>query len=406
MTAEISSLGEYLRHERERRGITIEQVASATKIGVRTLHSLEGDHYADLPAKPFIRGFVISYCRFIGLDAKEVLSSYTDFIAKKSTERPNREGGHSGYAFEKRDGEQQSRTLLFVAIFSFTIVGGVAVLVLKPSLHHRKNSHIDRLRAAHVQGTEGVPADAALVVASVAKPGDGAHDGKNEQKPEQPVDPKAPATTPLVLKQNSLGLTAPEVSLSAQVGSAEAKPTPASSEAAPEPKPLKPATETVTQSEEKPTVDKVTESEKVGADPEDPLDSGHRLSSTDTHYRAVFKIKDDVWVRYQVDQKPVRKFIIRAGKSLVLKGKEKIIIQVSHPDRVEFSYNSHAFVEMDNSKSVHNKQGDATLVFPSEMAKGLESPFSDKKVLPKTIAKSPGKPFAPGENGPIESKTP
>ena len=35
------TLGEFLRQERERRGMTIEQVASATKINVRMLHALE-----------------------------------------------------------------------------------------------------------------------------------------------------------------------------------------------------------------------------------------------------------------------------------------------------------------------------------------------------------------------------
>src|SRR3954451_4240955 len=94
------SLGEFLRQEREHRCITIEQVASATKVGVRTLHSLEEDHYAELPAKPFVRGFVTAYCRFIGLDPKEVLARFDEYISSKSNERPNREAGHSGYAFE------------------------------------------------------------------------------------------------------------------------------------------------------------------------------------------------------------------------------------------------------------------------------------------------------------------
>src|SRR5689334_2016055 len=107
------SLGEFLRQERERRGITLEQVASATKIGVKNLHALEADHYVDLPAKPFIRGFVNSYCRFIGLDSKETLTRFGKFIDSKAADRPNREGGHSGYAFEKREGEQ-SRTVLWV----------------------------------------------------------------------------------------------------------------------------------------------------------------------------------------------------------------------------------------------------------------------------------------------------
>ena len=62
MTNEISpTLGEYLRSEREKREITIEQVASATKVGVRTLILLEADQYAELPVRPFVLGFVRSY---------------------------------------------------------------------------------------------------------------------------------------------------------------------------------------------------------------------------------------------------------------------------------------------------------------------------------------------------------
>src|SRR4051812_5772138 len=100
------TLGELLRQEREKKGMTIEQVASATKVGVRLLHSLEADQYTELPAKPFIRGFVISYCRFLCLDSKEVLSKFGDFITEKAHQRPNRDAGHSGYAFERKDGEQ------------------------------------------------------------------------------------------------------------------------------------------------------------------------------------------------------------------------------------------------------------------------------------------------------------
>src|SRR5947209_19798491 len=114
------SLGEYLRHERERRGITIEQLASATKIGVRQLHALESDHYSELPAKPFVRGFVTSYCRFIGLDPKETLARYHEFIEQKAQDRPTRDSGHSGYAFEKREGEQ-SRVILWIIMGCFLV---------------------------------------------------------------------------------------------------------------------------------------------------------------------------------------------------------------------------------------------------------------------------------------------
>src|SRR3989338_692112 len=90
--------GEFLRQEREKRGLTIDQVASATKVGIKTLHALEADLYAELPAKPFIRGFVTAYCRFLGLSPSEVLSQFGDYVAAKLKERPTRSSGHSGYA--------------------------------------------------------------------------------------------------------------------------------------------------------------------------------------------------------------------------------------------------------------------------------------------------------------------
>src|ERR1051326_5639459 len=134
------TLGEFLRQERERRGVTIEQVASATKINVRLLHSLEADHYADLPAKPFVRGFVTSYARFVGLNPREILTRFGDFIDQKAHDRPNREAGHSGYAFEKRE-SGENRTFLWFILGGFAVISAVIFIVLRPSLRHRHETH-------------------------------------------------------------------------------------------------------------------------------------------------------------------------------------------------------------------------------------------------------------------------
>ena len=150
------TLGEFLRHEREKRGITIEQVASATKISVRLLHALEADHYVDMPAKPFIRGFVTSYCRFVNLDPKEIITRFDRFIDSKSSERPSRDSGHSGYAFERREGEQ-SRTLLWIVMGVFIVIGAVLFLLLKPSFHHHHRGDLEKLKAAHGPSPSPLP---------------------------------------------------------------------------------------------------------------------------------------------------------------------------------------------------------------------------------------------------------
>ncbi len=61
-------VGRDLRHERERRGMTVEQVAKATRFSVRHLQSLEADLFDELPGGVLRKGLIRSYCRHLELD--------------------------------------------------------------------------------------------------------------------------------------------------------------------------------------------------------------------------------------------------------------------------------------------------------------------------------------------------
>lgn len=68
--------GESLRKAREERRISLKEIATATKIGVRFLEYIEADRHADLPAVVYIRGFVHEYARCLGLDPRSTAESY------------------------------------------------------------------------------------------------------------------------------------------------------------------------------------------------------------------------------------------------------------------------------------------------------------------------------------------
>jgi flagellar biosynthesis protein FlhG len=72
--------GEYnggrLRRSRIHRGIELKDIAGWTKINPTYLRFIEEDRYADLPAPVYVRGFVAAYAECVGLDAKQVASSY------------------------------------------------------------------------------------------------------------------------------------------------------------------------------------------------------------------------------------------------------------------------------------------------------------------------------------------
>ncbi len=72
----MESLGRYLRHERELRQISLEEIAQTTRIPLRMLQHIEEDQLAALPGEVFTRGFLKSYARSIGLPADDVLARY------------------------------------------------------------------------------------------------------------------------------------------------------------------------------------------------------------------------------------------------------------------------------------------------------------------------------------------
>lgn len=67
---------EYLRAQRERVALSIEDIARVTKIPERSLRQLEEGKFEELPADVFVRGFLRSYARVVGVNPDEVVRRY------------------------------------------------------------------------------------------------------------------------------------------------------------------------------------------------------------------------------------------------------------------------------------------------------------------------------------------
>jgi cytoskeleton protein RodZ len=68
--------GTFLRQAREKRGLTLQQVAIATKISARVLEALERNDPSKLPGGIFSRAFVRSYAKEVGLDPEAAVASF------------------------------------------------------------------------------------------------------------------------------------------------------------------------------------------------------------------------------------------------------------------------------------------------------------------------------------------
>src|SRR5207249_10752796 len=74
-----SGFGGALREARERRGVSLRQIANATKIGMSALEALERNDISRLPGGIFSRAFVRSYAIEVGLDPEATIQ---EFIAQ------------------------------------------------------------------------------------------------------------------------------------------------------------------------------------------------------------------------------------------------------------------------------------------------------------------------------------
>src|SRR5439155_203808 len=83
---EMGSFGENLRREREMRGISLDEIASSTKISIRFLQAMENDEFASLPGGIFRRSFIRSYAKYLGLDEEQVIAEYQMTAQPKDVE--------------------------------------------------------------------------------------------------------------------------------------------------------------------------------------------------------------------------------------------------------------------------------------------------------------------------------
>ena len=79
-----AGFGDKLRREREMRGISLDEIATQTKISARNLKALEDEKFDQLPGGIFNKGFVRAYAKFLGIDEEHMVAEY--IAASQDTE--------------------------------------------------------------------------------------------------------------------------------------------------------------------------------------------------------------------------------------------------------------------------------------------------------------------------------
>ncbi|MCP3678281.1 MAG: DUF4115 domain-containing protein [Deltaproteobacteria bacterium] len=95
--------GDYLKREREIRETTLEDVSHEIKVSVKALKALEANDFDALPPYPFVKGFIRSYSKCIGIDGDDAVLRYDAYLREKEDD--------TGKGSKKRRGGLEEKSL-------------------------------------------------------------------------------------------------------------------------------------------------------------------------------------------------------------------------------------------------------------------------------------------------------
>lgn len=81
------SVGDMLRTEREKQGITLQEISDSTNIKKQYLEAIEKNDYDTIPGTVFVKGFIRSYGNFLGMDSAALVDAYKSLVGVQ-TPRP------------------------------------------------------------------------------------------------------------------------------------------------------------------------------------------------------------------------------------------------------------------------------------------------------------------------------
>jgi cytoskeletal protein RodZ len=80
---ETANFGTFLKEERERRQVSLAELARSTKLSVSSLKLMEAGNLDDLPPDVFVRGFIRSYAKTLGISSDEPLGLFDQVLAER-----------------------------------------------------------------------------------------------------------------------------------------------------------------------------------------------------------------------------------------------------------------------------------------------------------------------------------
>jgi cytoskeletal protein RodZ len=119
-------LGERFRAAREERGLTLSEVGEQLRIRSVYLAAIEEENWKAIGAPVYIRGFLRTYARFLGLDPEEAVGEFNTASGVAPSLAPSAE-------IRTSSGQRSMKPLLWIAgIVAIALIGFVIYVYVSP----------------------------------------------------------------------------------------------------------------------------------------------------------------------------------------------------------------------------------------------------------------------------------
>jgi cytoskeleton protein RodZ len=183
----MESIGEFFKQVRETKGLTIDEVASKTRIRTDFVKALEDGNFAKLPDQVFARGFVRSYARSLGLDEDDAIHRFDQSAGAYYDKHIERERLRVRQAEEERK-RKANRKAVAIAI-------GIAIVTLIFLLSREQSSLLVRRSSSDVPVSSAKRTPPPIPESQDASPGPQVEPVLPDPKPK-PSEPPVVATKP------------------------------------------------------------------------------------------------------------------------------------------------------------------------------------------------------------------
>ncbi len=305
MSMTLEELGLVLRTEREKRNLSLDDVAETLKVSAKVLRGIESGDKESLPHAVYVRGFILSYGKMLGLDTADFLTVEGLYDADEM---------HTVQSYKETSAIHTSKgkaPIILIVIVLLCAVGAALVWA------YRDADLFSKLQNEHLTTAQPAPPLPSATMQNPVAP------AQNDSATSEVSGAKNTETVP----ENSQ--KTPEESLAAQ-----SETTPEENAAA-ENEPLEEsAAEAVLQLD-------VSESQDVAQITEEPvvLAQTSDAQAQDGPHKVIITSVAPCWIHSTADDTDTRQFSLERGDTFALTFNENLVLKLGNAGGVRIHYN-------------------------------------------------------------------